>query len=144
MIHKSALPFLACAILAGCAQPYDTPAYRGEVASPPVTATAPIPPVPPASTLQLRMTGSVVGLPVVDQAGQPIGIVQAVAADRGSGQIRDLIIASPSFGLGYYIAVPAVNAQTTGDRVVLNAPAVAWLQAPRYGSQQLSEMYGPS
>lgn len=143
MFTRTALPLFACMMIAGCAaEPYDGPATRSEVVQPTVAVVAPIPPVAPAPALQLRSTGSVVGLPVVDQAGQSIGIVQAVAAERGSGDIRYLVIAGPSFGLGYYITVPAANAQTTGNRVVLDAPAVTWMQAPRYASAQINEMYG--
>jgi hypothetical protein len=143
MIRKTALPFLACMILAGCAAPYDGPGYRSEVSHPVVMATAPIPPVQPAAILQLRQTGSVVGFPVIDSAGQPIGFVQAVAAERVSGEIRYLVIAGPSLGLGYYISVPAANTQIAGNHVVLNGPVGVWTQAPRYASQQLNEMYGP-
>lgn len=141
MISKTALSLVACMVAAGCAPgPYDS---TGAAVAYPNTATmAPIPPVPPEPALQLRSAGSVVGLPVIDAAGQPVGTVQAVAAVRQTGEIRDLIIASPHFGLGYYISVPAASAQSLGDHVVLNAPPGAWMQAPRLASQQISEMYG--
>ncbi len=146
MIYRILLPLAACAVIAGCEPPpYDTQANRADLGSP-VTATAtPIPAVPPAPApvLQLRNTGSVVGLPVVDPSGQSIGTVQAVAAERGTGQVRYLVIASPSFGLGYYISVPAEDARTTGDRVILNAPAGMWMQSPRYAMTQINEMYRP-
>ena len=144
MFSRTALSLLACIIAAGCEPDYDAAAYRTDTAHPVVPTTAPIPPVAaaPAPVLQLRSSGSVVGFPVVDSAGQPIGTVQAVAAERGSGEVRYLVIASPNFGFGYYISVPVADAQTGGDRVVLNAPAGAWMQAPRYASQQINAMYG--
>jgi sporulation protein YlmC with PRC-barrel domain len=145
MKQKATLPFLACLVAAGCsAAPYDTTATGTTtvVTRPYVATTAPIPPVAPTPTLQLRNAGSVVGYPVVDSMGQPVGTVQAVAAERLTGTVRYLVVASPSFGVGSYISVPAVNAQTTGDRVVLNAPMATWAASPRYGSQQISEMYG--
>lgn len=83
MFTRTALPLFACMMIVGCAaEPYDGPATRSEVVQPTVAVVAPIPPVAPAPALQLRSAGSVVGLPVVDQAGQSIGIVQAVAAER--------------------------------------------------------------
>ena len=144
MSAKATVSILACLAAAGCAAaPYDNPGSTTVVTTPPyAAATAPIPPVPP-STLQLRHDGSVVGFPVVDSVGQPVGTVQAVAAERGTGTVRYLIVTSPSFGAGYYISVPAADARMTGSRVVLNAPMSAWIAAPRYGAPQLSEMYGP-
>jgi len=144
MLLRTTLSLLACVVAAGCGPPpYDTAADR-DATYPVAATTTPIPPAPPAPVpaLLLRNTGSVVGFPVIDSVGQPVGTVQAVAAERGSGEVRYLIIASPNFGFGYYISVPATSAQAAGNHVVLNAPAVAWMQAPRYASAQISAMYG--
>jgi len=144
MIKKATLSLLACIAAAGCAAPYDNPPSQAVAVRPSIPG--PIPPVAPAiaptPALQLRRAGSVVGFPVVDPVGQPVGTVQAVAVVRETGEVRDLVIASPSFGPGYYISVPAENAQSTGDRVILNGPMVSWMQAPRYAAPQISEMYG--
>lgn len=144
MFPRTTLSLLACFVAAGCAPDYDNVAGRDGAHPIVATTTTAIPPVAPAPVpaLQLRDTGSVVGFPVTDSVGQPVGTVQAVAAERGSGEVRYLIVASPNFGFGNYISVPATSAQTTGDRVVLNGPAVAWMQAPRYASPQISQMYG--
>jgi len=144
MIKKAMLSLLGCIAVAGCAAPYDYPPNQAAAVQP---IAGPIPPMPPTAAptpaLQLRRAGSVVGFPVFDPVGQPVGTVQAVAVVRGTGEVRDLIIASPSFGPGYYINVPAENAQSTGDRVILNGPMVSWMQAPRYAAPQISQMYDP-
>ncbi len=144
MKYRIALSALICVAAAGCVAqaPYDASANnRTYVATTTVTTPSPIAPVPPAPVLSLMNSGSVVGYRVFDAGGQPIGYVQAVAVVRGTGEVRNLIVSSPNFGLGNYISVPAINAQTVGDRVVLNAPTVVWMQAPRYQTPQLSEMY---
>jgi hypothetical protein len=61
---------------------------------PPVAAPAPLPTV--AEPLQLVRRGSVVGYPVVDSVGHPVGTVEAVAAIPATGEVRYAVITGPS------------------------------------------------
>lgn len=74
---------------------------------PQVVAPAPLPPV--AEPLQLVRRGSVVGYPVVDSVGHPVGTVEAVAAVPATGEVRYAVISGPSIGFGQYIVVPAAT-----------------------------------
>jgi sporulation protein YlmC with PRC-barrel domain len=107
------------------------------VIAPPAAA-----PAPPVEPLQLTRRGSVVGWPVVDAAGQPVGTVEAVSVVPATGEVRYAIISGPSMGLGYYIAIPASNIQAAGGRVVLTSAQPNWAQAPRYTGDQVQQIYG--
>ncbi len=100
----------------------------------------------PAATnteqLQLVHRGSVVGYLVFDSFGQPVGMVDTVAARPGTGEVRYAIVSGPSFGQGYFIAVPAANAQTTDGRVVITGSLANWDQAPRYHGEQVQQTFG--
>ncbi len=117
----------------------------------PSPSMASLPPVlPPPVTgsptaggpLQFARMGSVVGLPVVDQAGTPVGQVTAVAVVPTTGEVRYAIVSGPSFGPGYYIAVPAGQAIDSSGEVVLSGTLQQWQQAPRYRGDQLPPAIG--
>jgi hypothetical protein len=109
----------------------------------PVPGVAPNWPVSPnAEQLQLVHRGSVVGYLVFDSFGQPVGTVDTVAARPGSGEVRYAIVSGPSFGPGYFIAVPAANAQTANGRVVITGSLANWDQAPRYHGDQIQQTFG--
>jgi len=114
-----------------------TPAALGTL--PPV---APLPAVSTAGPLQLARAGSVVGMPVIDSAGTPIGQVAAVAIVPATGEVRFAIVAGPSFGPGWYIAVPAVQAQAAAGQVVVTGTLNQWMQGPRYRGEQLPQAIG--
>jgi hypothetical protein len=104
-----------------------------------------LPPAPLPATvepLQLVRRGSVVGLPVVDAAGQPVGTVDAVAAVPATGEVRYAVIAGPNLGFGTYIVVPAVLTTAAAGRVVLNGPPGAWVHEPRYRGDYVQRTYG--
>jgi sporulation protein YlmC with PRC-barrel domain len=105
-----------------------------------------LPPMAPAvEPLNLMSRGSIVGYTVFDANGQPVGTVNAVSARPGTGEIRYVVVASPNFGFDNFIVIPAPNAQARGNNsVVLTASAGNWMQAPRYNSGQLRQMYGSS
>jgi hypothetical protein len=107
---------------------------------PPAAVTAAPPPHPEA--LQLTRRGSVVGYPVFDSYGQPIGTVDAVAAVAITGEVHYVIVAGPSFGVGNYIVVPATSARLAGERVMLVGGLANWTQAPRYRSEQVPQVFG--
>jgi hypothetical protein len=112
---------------------------------PPVAA---IPPAAPYTStvgnpqpLEFAHEGSVVGLPVVDSLGHPVGVVDSVAAVPATGEVRYVIVSGPALGGGNYIAAPATAAHLSDGRVVLSeAPALL----PRYNSAQLSQAMGSS
>jgi hypothetical protein len=108
----------------------------------PVVGLPPAAPVQPVEPLQLVRRGSVVGMPVIDVSGQPVGHVDAVAAVPATGEVRYAVIAGPTLGLGQYIVVPATTTSMSGGRVVLNGAPGAWWQAPRYRSDQVQMTYG--
>jgi len=123
--------------------------------APAVTPLSPLPPVPVMSTtvttttvpvgvepLQLARRGSVVGQPVYDSLGQPIGTVSAVAATPSNGEVRYVLVSGPSFGAGNDIAIPAASASAAGGRVVLSAPLAQWQQAPRYRAEVVPQVFG--
>jgi sporulation protein YlmC with PRC-barrel domain len=104
-----------------------------------------LPPIAPTvEPLNLLSRGSIVGYTVFDATGQPVGTVNAVSARPGTGEIRYVVVANPNFGFDNFIVVPAPNAQTRGNSVVLTASASSWMQAPRYNSNQLRQIYGSS
>lgn len=107
---------------------------------PPVASAAPLPPV--AEPLQLVRRGSVVGYPVVDSAGHPVGTVEAVAAVPATGDVRYAVIAGPSIGFGQYIVVPAATTSASAGRVVLIGPPTQWTTAPRYRGDQVQQQFG--
>jgi sporulation protein YlmC with PRC-barrel domain len=113
------------------------PPATGMVVMPAAPPPAPLPPVTPAMPLRLAYAGSIVGYPVADSAGDPLGRVEAVAVVPSTGEVRYAIVANPNFGLGSYIEVPASSAQTEGGRVVVNGSDQTWLATPRYTSDQL-------
>lgn len=92
--------------------------------------------------LQFARAGSIVGEPVVDQAGAPVGQVTAVAVVPTTGEVRYAIVAGPDFGPGYYVAVPAAQAVNSSGQVVLSGTLQQWLQAPRYRGDQLPPAIG--
>ncbi len=123
--------------------------------APVVTPLSPLPPVPVMSTtvttttvpvgvepLQLARRGSVVGQPVYDSLGQPIGTVSAVAATPSNGEVRYVLVSGPSFGAGNDIAIPAASASASSGRVVLSAPLAQWQQAPRYRAEIVPQVFG--
>jgi len=123
--------------------------------APAVTPLSPLPPVPVMSTtvttttvpvgvepLQLARRGSVVGQPVYDSLGQPIGTVSAVAATPSNGEVRYVLVSGPSFGAGNDIAIPAASASAASGRVVLSAPLAQWQQAPRYRAEVVPQVFG--
>jgi sporulation protein YlmC with PRC-barrel domain len=89
----------------------------------------------------MRM-GSVVGMPVVDSAGTPLGRIAAVAVVPATGVVRFAIVSNPNFGAGYYVAVPAQQASAGAGQVVVTGSAAQWMQAPRYRGDQLSQAIG--
>ncbi len=107
------------------------------VVPPPAVAPAPVPPIAPVAPLRLAYAGSIVGYPVTDSMGQPLGRVEAVAVVPTTGEVRYAIVANPSFGLGSYIEVPAADARTMAGNVVVAGTNANWMQAPRYTSDQL-------
>ena len=108
--------------------------------APPVASTAPLPPV--AEPLQLVRRGSVVGYPVVDSVGHPVGTVEAVAAVPATGEVRYAVISGPSIGFGQYIVVPAATTSATAGRVTLIGPPTSWATAPRYRGDQVQQNFG--
>ncbi len=123
--------------------------------APAVTPLSPLPPVPVMSTtvttttvpvgvepLQLARRGSVVGQPVYDSLGQPIGTVSAVAAAPSNGEVRYVLVSGPAFGAGNDIAIPAASASAASGRVVLSAPLAQWQQAPRYRAEVVPQVFG--
>ncbi len=123
--------------------------------APTVTPLSPLPPVPVMSTtvttttvpvgvepLQLARRGSVVGQPVYDSLGQPIGTVSAVAAAPSNGEVRYVLVSGPAFGAGNDIAIPAASASAASGRVVLSAPLAQWQQAPRYRAEVVPQVFG--
>jgi hypothetical protein len=126
---------------------------RTVITTPMVVQSAPgpgmLPPVLPppalgvaAAPLQLVRAGSVVGMPVIDAAGVPIGRVDAVAIVPITGEVRFAIVSGPSLGTGWYIAVPATQAQANAGQVVLTGTLDQWMQAPRYRGDQLPQAIG--
>lgn len=117
-------------------------------ATPGAPMTAMLPPVVPAAPattsgmLALAHTGSVIGYPVVDSIGQPVGQVASVAVVPTTGEVRYAIVSGPSFGIGNYIAVPVSETRMGAGRVVLNGPLASWTQAPRYRGEQLPQALG--
>lgn len=107
---------------------------------PPVGAVPPAPPM--GEPLQLVRRGSVVGYPVVDSAGRPVGTVEAVAAVPATGEVRYAVIAGPSIGFGQYIVVPAGTTSANAGRVTLIGPPNVWATAPRYRGDQVQQTYG--
>ncbi|MBM3597466.1 MAG: hypothetical protein FJX35_04585 [Alphaproteobacteria bacterium] len=127
------------------------PAYPAPVLGVPPVAVLPAPapvyqypvlPTPPAEALQLARRGSVVGLPVVDSSGQTVGYVDSLAIVPTSGEVRHVIVAGPSFGQGYYIAMPAMSTYLNTGRVVLMQTAPNWMQSLRYTAMQVQQVYG--
>jgi hypothetical protein len=114
------------------------------VGLPPVAVAPALPPAPMqvVEPLQLVRRGSVVGMPVVDASGQPVGHVDAVSAVPATGEVRYAVIAGPTLGLGQYIVVPAASTTATGGRVVLGGAPGSWFQAPRYRGDQVQVTYG--
>lgn len=123
--------------------------------APVVTQASPLPPVPLIGNsvttttvpvgiepLQLARRGSVVGQPVYDSLGQPVGVVSAVAAAPSNGEVRYVLVSGPSFGAGNDIAIPASSAQAASGRVVLSAPLAQWQQVPRYSSAVVPQVFG--
>ena len=123
--------------------------------APVVTQVSPLPPVPVMATtvtttavpvgvepLQLARRGSVVGQPVYDSLGQPVGVVSAVAAAPSNGEVRYVLVSGPSFGAGNDIAIPANSASAASGRVVLSAPLAQWQQAPRYRAEVVPQVFG--
>jgi hypothetical protein len=107
---------------------------------PPVAGPAPLPPV--AEPLQLVRRGSVVGYPVVDSIGHPVGTVEAVAAVPATGEVRYAVISGPSIGFGQYIVVPATTTSAAAGRVTLIGPPTQWATAPRYRGDQVQQNFG--
>jgi len=119
------------------------------VQSSPPPGLGALPPVLPAPAvtggvgpLQMARVGSVVGLPVIDGSGTPVGRVEAVAILPATGEVRYAIVSGPSFGPGYYIAVPAAQAQAGAGQVVIAGTLSQWMQAPRYRGEQLPQAIG--
>lgn len=123
--------------------------------APVATTLSPLPPVPVMATtvtttavpvgiepLQLARRGSVVGQPVYDSLGQPIGVVSAVAASPSNGEVRYVLVSGPSFGAGNDIAIPAASASAASGRVVLSAPLAQWQQVPRYRAEVVPQVFG--
>lgn len=123
--------------------------------APVVTQVSPLPPVPVLSStvtttavpvgiepLQLARRGSVVGQPVYDSLGQPVGVVSAVAASPSNGEVRYVLVSGPSFGAGNDIAIPASSASSASGRVVLSAPLAQWQQVPRYSAAAVPQVFG--
>ncbi|HEY1722535.1 MAG TPA: PRC-barrel domain-containing protein [Magnetospirillaceae bacterium] len=109
----------------------------------PPVSPAPAPgPIIPGAPLQFARFGSVVGMAVIDSAGTPMGQVSAVAIVPATGEVRFAIVTGPAFGPGYYVAVPATQAQMNAGQVVVSGTETQWLQAPRYRGDQLSLAVG--
>jgi hypothetical protein len=121
-----------------------TPAPPGALGTAAALPPAPVPPpaTPPSEPLRLVRSGSVAGEPVVDSFGRPIGRVDAVAAVPSTGEVRYVIVSSPSFGPDSYVVAPASSAHTSGGEVVLAGSSTSWMQAPRYRSEQLRQSFG--
>ena len=118
-------------------------------APPPAPMVNTIPPIMPAPVggygpLTLARAGSVVGLSVIDSSGMPVGRVDEVAVVPATGEVRYAIIEGPSFGPGYYIAVPSAAASVAGGQLVITGSLASWTQAPRYRDDQLPQMLGAS
>lgn len=110
----------------------------------PTVAAAPVPTGSPAlEPLRLAHRGGVVGYPVVDSLGQPVGTIDAVATVPGTGEVRCAIISGPTFGPGFYIAALASSTGAAEGRVVLAGTLATWNQAPRYRSEQVQQSFGP-
>jgi hypothetical protein len=92
--------------------------------------------------LALVHRGSVVGMPVVDSLGQPIGQVEALATQPGTGEVRYAVITGPAFGTGNYIAVPSASTQLVAGRVVVASTLANLTQMPRYRSEELPQTLG--
>jgi hypothetical protein len=101
-------------------------------------------PLPPAALppLALVRRGSVVGMPVVDSLGQPIGQVEALATMPGTGEVRYAVISGPAFGIGNYIAVPSTSTQLVAGRVVVANTLGNLTQMPRYRGEELPQTLG--
>jgi hypothetical protein len=106
----------------------------------PPVAGGPLPPV--GEPLQLVRRGSVVGYPVVDSIGHPVGTVEAVAAVPATGEVRYAVISGPSIGFGQYIVVPAATTSAAAGRVTLIGPPTSWATAPRYRGDQVQQNFG--
>jgi len=119
------------------------PLYVAPGLSPAPIATGLPPVVAPGEPLQLVRRGSVVGYPVVDSFGQPIGTVDAVATVPATGEVRYAIVSSPMLGLGNYIAVPSASTRADAGRVTVAGASATWLQQPRYRGDQVQQIFGP-
>jgi hypothetical protein len=124
------------------------------IAAVPVVAPAATPVIsglPPVTQPMMPMTqpplalvrrGSVVGMPVVDSLGQPIGQIEALATQPGTGEVRYAVISGPAFGTGNYIAVPSSSTQLVNGRVVVASTLANMTQMPRYRSEELPQTLG--
>ena len=120
------------------------------VVTTPTVVTAPaVMPAPPTAVsanppepLELAHRGIVVGYPVVDSFGQPVGVIDAVAAVPATGEVRYAIISGPTFGPGYFIAAPAASTSLSAGRVVLAGSLATWTQVPRYRGEQIQQSFG--
>lgn len=104
----------------------------------PPVATAPAVSAP----LMLAWRGGAVGAPVYDVTGTYIGTLAAQSVEPGTGVPRYAIVSGPSIGRGYYIAVPASDAQYLNGRVMLDAPLASWQQLPHYQLGEVQQAYG--
>jgi hypothetical protein len=151
MSKRIAIPLAAASLLAACAAPQEANRPQSNLPPPEMAALPPsnvpppaaVPSVPPPSEpMQLVRRGNVVGYQVVDSYGQPMGIVDSVAAVPPSGEVRYLIVSGPSFGPGNFIAVPASEGQAQGSRVIVTGSAQGWLQTRRYRGDQVAQVFG--
>jgi sporulation protein YlmC with PRC-barrel domain len=117
--------------------PTASPGLLPAVLPPPVAGSPTV-----GGPLQFARAGSVVGLPVVDQAGTPVGQVTAVAVVPTTGEVRYAIVAGPNIGPGYYLAVPAAQAVSSQGEVVVSGTAQQWFQSTHYRGDQLPPAIG--
>lgn len=130
-------------VITAVAQPAPSPMVSAVIgALPPVMPPPVVGSVAIGTPLQFSRMGSVVGMPVIDSAGTPVGQVDAVAIVPNTGEVRFAVITGPNFGPGYYIAVPAGQAQINAGQVVISGSINQWLQAPRYRGDQLAPAVG--
>src|SRR5262245_45941852 len=133
-VDVSALPHVTLAQLEA--------AYAPQVAALPTPE--PIPYVaPPSEPMHLVRRGNVVGYQVVDSYGQPLGLVDSVAAIPATGEVRYMIVSGPSLGPGNFIAIPVASGQTSGDRVIVTGTSASWAQTTRYRGDQVAQVFGP-